>query len=104
MEPIKLNHWYVHDNRLSIALLRFYVMISILPVGDSLYCSLQVGNGPAGENCILSFPTLEEAISFTENIISQANSLEGIRSAYQEIVFPKKEEKFQKRKKPINNH
>ena len=62
---IKLNHWFIDNNKLSISLMRFYVIISIYK-NDNLCFILRVNNGNM-EDMYLYFNTLEEAIAFTEN-------------------------------------
>ncbi len=88
MEQIKLNHWYIHKNNLSISLMRFHVFIQILCMEENIHYLLQINDGQ-GEKIVLSFPTLEEAISFTENEIVLAPSLVEIKKIYEETFQEK---------------
>ena len=40
MSEIKLNHWYVRDNELSISLMSFYTRIEILENNQTIYYRL----------------------------------------------------------------
>lgn len=89
MEKINKNHWYIVDNSLLISLLRFHVKISIINNNDNLIFSLEIVNSNM-ETLLLYFNTLEEAISFTENIISNKNNFIEIATSYQESREEKK--------------
>ncbi len=89
MEKINKNHWYIEDNSLLISLLRFHVKISIINNNDNLIFSLEIVNSNM-ESLLLYFNTLEEAISFTENVISNKNNLIEIATSYQESREEKK--------------
>ena len=81
---IKLNHWYVKGDELSIALMQFHVRISIgLDLDDSIFFVLTVNNSNM-ENIYLYFSSLEEAIDFTENTIDKCESLDEIKNIYKE--------------------
>ena len=69
---IELNHWFVKDNELSIALLEYFVKIEVLSDNGEVYYNLIV----AGKNEILifGFHSLEDAISLTENTIANSYS------------------------------
>ncbi len=79
---IKLNHWFIDNNKLSISLMRFYVIISIYK-NDNLCFILRVNNGNM-EDMYLYFNTLEEAIAFTEEKIDNSRSFDEILIAYKE--------------------
>ena len=93
MKSIDLNHWYIKDNEMSISLMNFYVSIQSFIDEKSSFYLLRVCNSDRG---ILnfSFPTLEEAVSFTEDTVASSFTLEDVTIAYME----KEEEKKQKRK------
>ena len=80
MERINLNHWYVGGNDLYISLMRFYVRISIENNG----CQLEVVDQNR-RNIILKFDTLEDAISFTENVVNKCSEIAEIRDDYKEF-------------------
>ena len=81
MGYIKLNHWFINNNELSISLLRFYVRINIMSNDNNIYFKLTVINSLMKKNT-LYFDSLEEAISFTENTISNSIDFESINNVY----------------------
>ncbi len=81
MGYIKLNHWFINNNELSISLLRFYVRINIMSNDNNIYFKLTVINSLMEKNT-LYFDSLEEAISFTENTISNSIDFESINNVY----------------------
>lgn len=92
MKSIQFNHWYIKDNELSISLMNFYVRIQIFSRKPSLFYLLTVYNSDK-EEVILSFPTLEEAVSFTEGKISSFFTLEEVEHAYVEAFERVKQKK-----------
>ena len=99
MSRIELNHWFVKDNQISISLMRFYVRINILKNSDTIYYQLTVINSNR-EEVTINFYTIEDAITFTEQIINKCNNNEEIINKYKmmfannEFASPyKKEEK-----------
>ncbi|MBQ6135447.1 MAG: hypothetical protein IJI60_03925 [Bacilli bacterium] len=92
MKAIELNHWYIQDNEMSISLMNFYVSIQSFVDGKSSFYLLRVCNSDRG---ILnfSFPTLEDAVCFTEDKVATFFTLEDVAIAYME----RREEKKQKR-------
>ena len=88
MKKIKRNHWYINDNHMSISLLRFYVDIEITT--NDIFIILQMTVIDEGQKkLVLDFYTLEDAIYFTEDIITCGSTLEEITSMYQELFSNK---------------
>lgn len=84
MKCINLNHWYIKNNVLSISLMRYYVKINICESMKCILFKLEVINC---EREVISFDfyNLEEAIYFTEVIISKCENFEEIIKKYREI-------------------
>jgi hypothetical protein len=70
MKIIELNHWFVKKDELSISLMRHHVSIRILRSGKNNVYQLKVIDSNR-EELIFNFYTLEDAISFTEDVISK---------------------------------
>ena len=83
MKPLQLNHWYVQDNKLSISLLRYYVSIEMVMDGTVSFL-MKVYDGE-GECLVFHFSTLEEAVTFTEDVISNKRLMGDITNSYQKI-------------------
>ena len=81
MKKLELNHWFIKDNKLDISLMRFYVEINIKDnkFKMKVYDSNQ-------ETILLNFNTLEEAITYTENIINNCRNIEEILDKYNEYI------------------
>ena len=77
MKRISLNHWFVRDNHLEIALLHFYVSIDL----EYNNCTLSVFDENANETNY-SFNSLEDAIKFTEEFIASCNNIQAINDTY----------------------
>lgn len=89
MAKIKLNQWFIKDNNLSISLMRYYVIICPIVSGSNLSYVLNVIDDE--NNKTLYFNTLEDAIRFTEDIISNSFNFETIINQYNEFLMkPKK--------------
>lgn len=89
MAKIKLNQWFIKDNSLSISLMRYYVIICPIVSGSNLSYVLNVMDDE--NNKTLYFNTLEDAIRFTEDIISNSFNFETIINQYNEFLMkPKK--------------
>ena len=64
MRRIKLNHWFINDNRLSISLINFFVEIDM---NSEYKYVLHAVNKES--HIYIEFNTIEECIDFTENTI-----------------------------------
>jgi hypothetical protein len=83
MGKINLDHWFVKDNNISISLMNFFVSINFSSEDNELAAQLTVNNSEM-EKLSFTFYSLENAIEFTENVISKCNSLEDISKAFNE--------------------
>ncbi len=90
MKKIDLNSWYVYNNKLDIYLKNIYANIEITPNEDNL-CQLRVTDG-SFNNVQFGFKTLEEAISFTENVVNKCMNDKQIIEEYNKI-YPKERNK-----------
>ena len=81
MKKIELNYWFIKDNTIQISLMRFYIEITILKNNDSIYYKLEVIDNSKTE-LIFNFYTLEDAITFTEEIINSCYTIEEISTIY----------------------
>ena len=74
MGMIKLNHWYARENQLCISLMKYYVSIDMVLSNDEIFFKLEVIDSERKELC-LCFNSLEEAISFTEDVVNKNYSI-----------------------------
>ena len=81
MSRIKLNHWYVKNNELSIYLMRFYTKIRILKNDQTIYYQLFV-KGHDEKELIFNFYAIEDAISFTEQVINKSKNSSEVLEKY----------------------
>ncbi len=95
MERLKLNHWFVGDNKLSISFLRYHVSIRILKNDKTIFYQLEVMNSNR-EVLLFNFYSLEDAIIFTEQTIQKSKTLKEIVRLYQEQFKEEKFKSFQK--------
>ena len=66
---IKLNHWYVNNNTMSISLMKYYASINMVLLNNKVCFVLEIINDER-KSIYLSFKSLEDAISFTEDVVS----------------------------------
>ena len=79
MKQIELDHWYMKDNELNISLMRFYASIKILNNSKFIYYQLFI----KGEKTLtFNFYTLEDAMSFVENVVNRCNDTDEIVDKY----------------------
>ncbi len=90
MKQIEKDHWYVTDNKMGISLMWFYVDIK-LPSKDDPYYHLTVTDRNMEEE-EYKFNTLEEAISFTENVVDTSFIPEQIKESYEKMYVLKNKE------------
>ena len=81
MSRIELNHWYVRNNELSISLISFYTRIEILENNQTIYYRLYV-KGNDNKELTFNFYTIEDAISFTEQIIAKSHDINEVLEKY----------------------
>lgn len=91
MEKIKLNHWYVRNNELSISLMDYYVRIQILSNDNMIVNNLVnlVIYSKDLDEYHFKFETLEDAITFVENVVSCNKDIDKIMEIYNE-KFPQR--------------
>ena len=81
MTRIELNHWSMENNELSISLMRFYAKIKILKNDQTIYFQLFV-KGHDEKELTFNFYTIEDAISFTEQIINKSKDSDEVLEKY----------------------
>ena len=81
MEKIELNHWYVKENELSISLMKFYVNIKISKNDEFIYYQLSIIENSNTE-LVFNFYTIEDAISFTEQVVANSFDINEVREKY----------------------
>lgn len=99
MENIERNNWYIKDNEIWISLMNFHVIIKILKnegYNSFIYYRTEIKDNNYSE-LVFHFYSLEDAISFTENIVGKANNNTEVLDAYKALF---QEGKF----KNIPNH
>jgi len=69
MKNVKLNHWYVNNNTMSIGLMKYYASINMVLLNNKICFVLEIINDQR-KSIYLSFESLEDAISFTEDVIN----------------------------------
>lgn len=99
MNKIELNHWYLKENELRIALMRFHVKIKVLKNSQDIYFQLTLNKGE--EELVFNFNSLEDAVSFTEQIIDKCYSNQEVIERYTELFG--NNELGKKSKKEENN-
>lgn len=85
MESIELNHWFVDEDSLSISLMRFYVEIKICHNECDIFYILNVYEHGV-KALSLDFTSLEDSVSFTEQIIKNCIIVSEIMLGYQRKV------------------
>ena len=88
MERIKLNHWYIKENELSISLMRYYVMVYPISCNNQVSYVLNVMDDE--NNKTLYFDTLEESVKFTEEVINSCNNITEITNNYNDYLEKQK--------------
>ena len=81
MNRIELNHWFVSDNHLSISLINYCVIITILKNDEFIFYRLKVIDNNRSD-LTFDFYSLEDAITFTEKTINKCNTVDDITNAY----------------------
>lgn len=81
MNRIELNHWFVSNNQLSISLINYCVIITILKNDEFIFYRLKVIDNNRSD-LTFNFYSLEDAITFTEKIISKCNTVNDITNDY----------------------
>ena len=80
MHTVELSNWYLQDNELTIPLMRFYVKIAVVTNENDIFYQLKVIDDD-DINLTFNLNSLEEAILFTERVISKCcDSQEIIRN------------------------
>ena len=80
---IKLNHWFVNHNTMSIGLMNYYASINMVLLDNNICFVLEIINNER-KSMYLSFKSLEDAITFTEEVVSNYSfTFDDIKEEYQ---------------------
>lgn len=90
MQNIRLDHWFINGNVLSISLTQYYVSI------DTEILLLMVIDSNQ-KKTYFDFDSVEMAVSFTETVIAKSFTLDGIKEAYNKYYGDDKSKTFTKR-------
>lgn len=82
MKIIKRNNWFINDNELVISLMRFYVSISIIYDNNLVFNVRVVNSDTEIKEMKFAFSTLEDAIVFTEEVVSKCFNFEDVERGY----------------------
>ena len=83
MNTIKNEHWFIHNNELAISLMHFYAEISMVNGNNVIYFVLKVVNtNKDAKELSFMFLTLEEAIVFTEEVVSNCWTFDDIINSF----------------------
>ena len=91
MTELKLNKWYINGNDLKISIASYF--ISIEREKDDLYILYSVDN--KGHNILLSFESLEEAVSFTETNFTKHSDRNTIIDKYLSLKEEEQDEEIE---------
>lgn len=87
MEKIKRNNWFVKDNELWISLMNFHVKIKIVKndgYNSFIYYRTEIKDKNYSD-LVFHFYSLEDAISFTENIVNKSNNNSEVFDSYKAL-------------------
>ena len=84
MERMNLNHWFIDENELSIALVRWHVTIK--PRNNDAELIIHYDSQVVST---LRFKNYEEAVVFTEDIINECHEVDEIVEKYYEFKHNK---------------
>ena len=81
MKRIELNNWYIKGNELATSLTRFGARIKILEKDQTIYFQLSI-IGEENKETLFIFYTLEDAIFFTEQVVTKCSNINEIYEKY----------------------
>lgn len=85
MKNIELNHWGVENNKASISLSHLHAKFNVLKNDEYIYFQLIVTDSNM-QTLTFNFYTLEDVITFTENVVSKCWINEEVTSKYQQML------------------
>ena len=83
MKKIEAKNWFINDNDLMVSLLHLYVKIKIKKDDDLTFKLIVIDQKM--EELILDFQTLEDAIKFTEDVLTKCLSKEDALLKYHQM-------------------
>ena len=89
MEILNKNNWYVKENELSISLMNFHARIHVHKKDDIVVFQVMITSQNM-DNLILTFSSLEEAVTFIQSVVSPCFTMEELLDKCKEIYQDKK--------------
>ena len=86
MKNINKNNWYIQGNQAKISLMRLHASFNVCKNDESVFYQLIVNDNDM-KTLTLNFYTLEDVISFVENVVSKCNSLDEVLTNYQQMFY-----------------
>ena len=81
MASIKSDHWYIDGNNLNISLMNFYAEVIMVPKDNKVSFLVKTVDSNMADT-YFPFDTLENAISFTEEVIARQRTNEEVLDYY----------------------
>ena len=88
MKKINKNSWFLMENELSIALVFYYVKINVEFNDKELFYRLTIYKDNK-ELVVFNFYSLEDAITFTEEVIDKNYVIDDIVMKYRDMFWEK---------------
>ncbi len=85
MKNIEFNNWSINNNKASISLLHLHAEFNVLTNDKSIYFQLIVTDSNV-KTTTFNFYTLEDVISFTEDIVSKCMTNEEVTILYKQML------------------
>lgn len=86
MKAIEKNRWFIKENELSISLMRFHVSIKITKNEKKVFYPLVVTDSDQ-KTARFNFSSLEEAVFFTEDVVTKKRDIHEVIDGYKEIYW-----------------
>ncbi len=85
MGKIKLGYWFLTDNSASVSLMNLHAEVKILNNNEFIYFQLTITDSNM-ETANFNFYTLEDAVTFVENVASKCSSKEEVSEKYNDML------------------
>lgn len=84
MKNINRRNWSLDGNKASVSLMNLHAKFEVLKNDNSIYYQLVVTDSNM-DTLTFNFYTLEDVISFTENVVSECRTKEDVLNQYQQM-------------------
>ena len=85
MRRLLFDHWFMEDNRFSISVLNYHVVITPDYSEEKLRIKEVITNSNR-DTLVLYFNTLEAATNFAECVVAKSTNLDVINQNYQDLI------------------